>query len=343
MNFFSCRGLGQNILCRWREFLREPSAILFVVIMPPLWILLLGAIFGGGEGAGYQIGLVDSSESSVVARLTEDRTLKVQIASLDELLAAVGKVQVVVEVTDQQATYYFDSNDHQSRAAYLYVDSLIQRFHDRQDPIATVIKEAPPKMRYIDFFIPGLLAFSIMASSFFGTGMSIVTSRRENLLKRFLITPMPPLSYVLSHVVGRLLVLLVEIIVIVLSGLLFYSFEIQGNIFAFVVYAGIGAATFTSLATLLGSRGRNVSTCYSVINIITLPLALFSGIWFESSYLPQWLAELFGYLPLAPLADGLRAIAVEGRSIATLMPQMLLMVVYALGAAIIARSLFKWY
>ena len=343
MNFFSCRGLGQNILCRWREFLREPSAILFVVIMPPLWILLLGAIFGGGGGTSYQVGLVDGSEPAVVARLTEDRTLKVQIATLDELLAEVGKVQVIVEITEQQATYYFDSNDSQSRAAHLYIDSLIQSFHERQDPITTVIKEAPPKMRYIDFFIPGLLAFSIMASSFFGTGMSIVSSRRENLLKRFLITPMSPLSYVLSHVVGRLLVLLVEIIVIVLSGLLFYSFEIQGSIIAFVVYAAIGAATFTSLATLLGSRGRNVSTCYSVINIITLPLALFSGIWFESSYLPQWLADLFGYLPLAPLADGLRAIAVEGRSIVTLMPQVLLLFIYALGAAIVARSLFKWY
>lgn len=341
MNFFSCRGLGQNILCRWREFLREPSAILFVVIMPPLWILLLGTIFGGSQGTNYQVGLARGSEPAVVTQLQQDQTLKVQIATLAELLNS--NLQVVVEVDDRQATYHFASKDPQSRAAYLYVDSLIQRFYERQDPIATVIKEAPAKMRYIDFFVPGLLAFSIMASSFFGTGMSIVSSRRENLLKRFLITPMSPLSYVLSHVVGRLLVLLVETIVIVLSGLLFYSFTIQGSIFAFVVYAAIGATTFTSLATLLGSRGRNVSTCYSVINIITLPLALFSGIWFDASYLPQWLADLFSYLPLAPLAEGLRAIAVEGHSIATLMPKILLLLVYALGAAVIARSVFKWY
>ena len=123
---------------------------------------------------------------------------------------------------------------------------------------------------------------------------------------------MPPLVYILSHIIGRLLVLLVEIGIVILSGMLLFDFEIKGNLLSFIVYATIGMATFTALATLLSSRGRSVSACYSIINLITLPLALFSGVWLDTAWLPRWLANICSWLPLTPLAEGLRGIAVSG-------------------------------
>lgn len=337
--------LRENILCRWREFLREPSAILFVIIMPPLWIGILGTIFNPSDEYRYTIGVVQGSTPAVVEALRTDSALQLREGKLDELLQAAGKGEVltVVQTKGEQVAYYLDRKNQASMGAKLYVDNRIQHFFQRRDAVPTVIKPAPPRMRYVDFFIPGLLAFSIMSSSFYGVGMTIVSNRRENLLKRYRITPMPPLVFILSHIIGRLLVLLVEIVIIVVSGMLLFDFDIKGNPFSFLAYAIIGTATFTALATVLSSRGRNLSTCYSLINLITLPLALFSGVWFDTAWLPRWLAAICSWLPLTPLAEGLRAIAVNGTSITALLPQLLLMCAYAFVAALCAKVLFKWY
>ena len=337
--------LRENIFCRWREFLREPSAILFVIIMPPLWIAILGTIFSPTDAPRYAVGVVQGSTPEVVAALQADPALQLRTGELDELLRAAGKGEVltVVQTEGKQVSYYLDGKNQESVGAKLYVDNRIQHFFQRRDAVPTVIKPAPPRMRYVDFFIPGLLAFSIMSSSFYGVGMTVVSNRRENLLKRYRVTPMPPLVYILSHVIGRLLVLLVEIIIIVLSGMLLFDFEIKGNPFSFIVYATIGTATFTALATLLSSRGRNISTCYSLINLITLPLALFSGVWFDTAWLPRWLSAICSWLPLTPLTEGLRSIAISGTSITALMPQLLLMCAYAVVASLCAKVLFKWY
>ena len=337
--------LRENILCRWREFLREPSAILFVVIMPPLWIAILGTIFSPTDTPRYSIGVVEGSNPAVVEALRADTSLQLRTGKLNALLQAAGRGEVltVIQTEDEQVWYYLDHTNQENKGAQLYVDNIVQRLFQRRDVVQTVIKPAPPRMRYIDFFIPGLLAFSIMTSSFYGVGMTIVSNRRENLLKRYRVTPMPPLVYILSHIIGRLLVLLVEIVIIVLSGMLLFDFEVKGNLFSFLAYAMIGMATFTALATLLSCRGRNISTCYSLINLITLPLALFSGVWFDTAWLPQWLAAICSWMPLMPLAEGLRGIAVGGASIMALLPQLLLMVVYAVVASLVAKVLFKWY
>ena len=243
-------GLKENVLCRWREFLREPSAVLFVFIMPPIWIVILGTIFSGSGGTKYPIGIVTGSDPIAVDLLRTDPSISLHNASLDELLAAVGKGEILaaVQFRAKKATYYLDPQNKESQGAKLYIDHKIQKYHHRIDPVQVEIKPAPAKMRYIDFFVPGLLAFSVMTSSFYGVGMSIVSNRRENLLKRFLVTPMPPLSYILSHIIGRLLILMVEVTVIVLSGFLFFQFEIKGNPLSFMAFAIAGTAAFTSLS-----------------------------------------------------------------------------------------------
>ena len=339
------RGLKQNIYCRWREFLREPSAILFVVIMPPIWIGLLGNIFTSDKLSSHNIGYVLGSDKEIREVLHEDAAIKMTVAELPQLFTLIkkGTINTIVEVKDKQATYYLDENNTSGIQAKLYTDNVIQKFHNRQNPVRTVIKQSPKTMRYIDFFIPGLLAFSIMNASFFGVGMMIVSHRRENLLKRFLVTPMQPLVYILSWIVGRLSILLVESSVIILAGVLFFNFQIKGNIFSFIFLSAIGAATFTAIATAMSSMGRNTSTSYSIINIITLPLSLFSGIWFHASFLPEWLAKACSYLPLAPLADGLRSISVEGATFYSVMPQIFLLLIYTAIATFLAKVLFRWH
>ena len=81
--------------------------------------------------------------------------------------------------------------------------------------------------------------------------------RRDNLLKRYLATPMRPMHYILSHIFGRGFILAVELAAILLAGWLIFRFRIEGGLLPFVAFAALGAGSFTALAILCGSRSSN--------------------------------------------------------------------------------------
>src|SRR5262249_46379769 len=156
-------------------------------------------------------------------------------------------------------------------------------------------------MRYIDFLIPGLLGFSIMTSSLFGIGIVIVASRRENLLKRYLATPLKPHQYVLSHIVGRGFVLAVGLVAILLRGWLMFGFHVAGNLLTFIGFAALGAAAFTAIAVLCGSRTTSAAVMNGMTNLISLPMMIVAGVWFSRANFPDFLANAARFLPLTAL------------------------------------------
>ena len=68
-----------------------------------------------------------------------------------------------------------------------------------------------PGSRYIDFLIPGLLGMNLMGSAIWGMGFAIVDARRKKLIKRLIATPMPRQYYLLSFVLSRLVLLVMEV------------------------------------------------------------------------------------------------------------------------------------
>jgi len=204
--------------------------------------------------------------------------------------------------------------------------------------------EAPlPGARYVDFLIPGLLAVSILSTSVWGVGMTIVSNRKENLLKRLLATPMHAYQYILSHVIGRGAILLLEVASQLLAGYLIFGFTIAGSLVTYVLFALLGASTLTAFGIMLGSRTANTGAINGMANLVALPMMALSGAWFSRSHLPGWLAKGVTYLPLTPLVDGLRKIALEGAGFHDLGTETGILAGYFVIFSAIAAKTFKWY
>ncbi len=341
---------------RWREFCREPSALVFVVTMPVLWMLLLGYAFSGAKIQKHSIGLIKPhGETSELGKeldiILQDREwLKVYRGSEQELLAQMKKGEPILLISSEGSdpkllTYKFDSSHPQALDTRRFVNDLIQSSLGRKDVLTTsdapfLVQGSP---RYIDFLIPGLLALSLFTTSLFGTGMVLVVSRRENLLKRYKTTPMRTLDYILSHIIGRFLIFIVEFCVICLAGSLLFNFKIEGAFFSYFGLALLGTATFTSLGLFLASRTANASLYSGLVNLLTLPMMLLSGVWFSRANFPSFLSHLADYLPLTALVEGLRRIALEGADLSSLGWEVSVLSVYFLVSTISTRLLFKWY
>lgn len=334
---------------RWREFRREPSAFFFVIFMPILWMAILGFAFSNPLVETYGVGW--QSDAAAAHQTTLDalkKNLHVHVsegnaAELTTLLKR-GQIQLIIGFGDGATKYIYDPANRESLHARAFVDDYLQRAAGRNDPLSTTDEKIEvPGTRYIDFLVPGLIALSIMTSSLFGTGMLIVSNRRENLLKRYLATPMRPFHYILSHIFGRCFMLAVEVTTILVTAYLMFRFVPSGNLLILTAFALLGAGCFTALALLCATRTSSPATMNGMTNLISIPMMLVAGVWFSRSNFPDWIATPARFLPLTALVDGLRRIALEGATFSQLGLETAVLTAYMVVGAVAATKLFKWY
>lgn len=346
------RSMVEQIKCRWREFRREPSAFYWVVFMPVIWMLALGFAFSKPHpetyGVGWQAPAAKSAWSDSLREvLIKDSQIKVREGTNEELHTKMMRGEIALIVTsnqDKSASYTLDNHNPEAVRAQKHVDDLIQRSAGRKDLVTNDVDTiAVEGGRYVDFLIPGLLGLSIMTSSLFGVGMTIVSNRKENLLKRYLATPMRAYEYIVSHVLGRMMVLTAEFVAVMLTGFIIFHFKVYGNFLSFVFFSVLGAAAFTSLALLCASRTRSIPMISGLTNIISLPMMMLSGVFFSKNNFPDWLITATGFLPLTVLNDGLRRIAIEGQPLHTLGFEIAVLSFYLIIPAIVTQKIFKWY
>ncbi len=343
------KALVEMVKGRMREFRREPSAFFFVLFMPLVWMLILGGAFSGNSHPRAAIGWVPGAgefAARVQKSLESNPDFTVQTGDVSQQRKNLGKgtVGIFVEPTaDDHILYHYDDHHPDAQHVSRWVDDTIQVAFGRTNPVISQARpESVPGSRYIDFLLPGLLAFSLLTTSLFGTGMTLVSHRRENLLRRFLTTPVRPQEYILSHLIGRLFIMALELMMILSAGFLIFGFRVQGSWSAFFGLCIVGTASFTALAIAAGARMTQTSAYNSLVNLLTLPMMLLSGVWFSRTHFPLWCQELSQLLPLTALVDGLRRVALEGESWQGVQSQLGLLALYGILAFFWARKRFRW-
>lgn len=349
------RGLGAMVRGRLREFRREPSAFYWVLLMPVFWMLVLGVAFGPRERRFHvgwvEGGGVDSASGfaaqvhEVLARDSEVVLVRGKYPDLESALKRGSISFVLTAMGEAHLDYRFDPQNRQAVFEQEIIDQKIQRALGRRD-VAEVSQTSltVPGTRYVDFLVPGLLALSIMTTGLFGVGTTLVSNRRENLLKRYLITPMNRSAFFLSHLIGRWCVLLLEVTVVLGAAWLLLDVPCPLAAIPGVLLCGaIGAATFVALGVLLGSRTRTLSTVTGVTNLLSLPSVLAGGVFFGTTHLPQWFEPVAHVLPLTALAEALRRMILEGAGIAGVAWELGILTLYAGVFGVFGRGRFRWF
>jgi ABC transporter DrrB family efflux protein len=308
----------------------------WVVTMPILWITVLGFAFSNPRAERYGVGIDAKHQNEEVFKpLVGDPQLETRfLPSFQiETLFRRGEIVLEIDITEEgKLEYILDQANPESVRAEQYVDQKLQIAAGRVNPVPTI--KSGRKVtggRYVDFLVPGILALSIMTSSLFGVGMTIVSNRRENLLKRYLATPMKPSSYIVSHIFGRFIVLFFEFLTIVFYSGFIFDFKVHGAMLDFVLFSALGAACFTAITLLCASRTKSMPFIAGLLNLVSIPMMLLSGVFFSKTNFPEAMRQVVDFLPLTALVDGLRKIALEGQSIFSggLMLEMLILLFYS--------------
>jgi ABC-2 type transport system permease protein len=196
--------------------------------------------------------------------------------------------------------------------------------------------------RYIDFLIPGLLAFMVLQLSIAGSGFNIVEYKRKGILKRLFVTPLRPAAFIAALVASRLAIVLAQISLLLLIGYLAFHVTIQGNLALLYVFVVLGTVLFLGFGFALGGLARTQSAVMALGNLVIFPQVMLAGIFFPIDALPAWLHPVATILPLNFVSDALRRVANEGAGIADLGVDVLGICAWGLVGGVLAVRLFRW-
>jgi ABC-type polysaccharide/polyol phosphate export permease len=335
--------LAQLVLVRVREFTREPEAVFWAIFFPILLTAGLGIAFRSGSGEVLKVATPSSQLAETLRREPSlDVSLADQAATRDALRS--GQVVLVVEPGhDGGVVYRFDDTNPEGRSARALVDRTIQIAGGRADPVPTadqLVREAGS--RYVDFLVPGLVGLGIMSNTLWGLGFSIVDSRRRKLTKRLIATPMSKTTYLLSYLVWRLMMLVIEVSVPVGFGALAFGVPVRGSLLGLVVICVLASFSFSALALLISSRARTIEAVSGLMNLVQVPMWILSGVFFSSQRFPDAVQPLIQALPLTAVIDALRATMLQGATFAQLAGEAGILAAWLLVCFPLALKLFRW-
>jgi ABC-type multidrug transport system permease subunit len=337
--------LVQLTLWRVRDFLREPEALFWVFAFPIVLAFALGLAFKSRGPSTVLVAVEDGPGAAELHRAL-DSTTGIQALLLDPSEAhnrlRTGKVALVV-VAGEPLVVRYDSTRSESNLARLVVNDAVQRASGRRD-----VRElrdqgvTEPGSRYIDFLIPGLIGMNIMGTGLWGVGYGIVLQRNRKLIKRLLASPMRKSQYMLSHVLARLVFLVFEVGAVLAFGRWVFGVPIRGSLLSIAVIVFLGAMTFSGMGLLVASRARTVEGVSGIMNLVMVPMWIFSGIFFAYSNFPEFLHPLILAMPLTALNDALRAVMLDGTSLFAVTGLLAIVAAWGMGCFGVALKVFRW-
>jgi ABC-2 type transport system permease protein len=339
---FADHPLVQLTLVRFREFVREPEALFWVFVFPILLAAGLGIAFRNRPPEVLRIAAVTPE---LAQSLRQEKLLDVQqmdSAAAEEALRT-GRVALLAEPGPNSVIYRYDDTNPEGRAARVLADGAIQKAAGRVDPTPTsdqLMRETGS--RYIDFLIPGLLGMNLMGSAIWSMGFAIVDARRKKLLKRLVASPMPRPYYLLSFLLSRMLLLVVEVGVLVGFGVYLFRVPLRGSLLDLAAVCVLGSFSFSALGLLLASRARTIEAASGLMNVVMMPMWIASGVFFSSQKFPDAMQPFIKALPLTAVIDALRANMLQGLNLAQLVPQIGVIVSWMAICFALALKLFRW-
>jgi ABC-type multidrug transport system permease subunit len=343
-------GYSHLLRARLLELKREPEVVFWVFVFPLLLALGLGIAFRNKPADAVRVAMVEGTGSrdaeALLARSTQHELFKIQILSADEAQKGfrLGKFDLVIEADGKGALEYrYDPARPESVLAKAEVDDALQSAAGRSDPVATkAVTSSEPGSRYIDFLIPGLLGMNLMNSGMWGIGFALVDMRQRKLLKRFVATPMRRGDFLLAIMTSRLLLMIIEIGLLLVFGVLFFHMRVLGSIFSIALLGALGSLTFGGIGLLTASRAQKIESISGLINLVMMPMWIFSGVFFSYERFPAVIHPLIKALPLTALNDALRASILEGTPPLHQWPRLLILALWGGISFILALKWFRW-
>ncbi|NBX18533.1 MAG: ABC transporter permease [Proteobacteria bacterium] len=333
------------LIARNKEFVRDRGSMAWSLLFPFLIIIGFSFAFSGQNQDIFKVAVHSTQSAAVTAQeLSRDfmQTKFINFIDTQELKPAIEKLQrhqydMVISL-GSNPKYWINASSPKG-----YLLEKIIKVQDSQGKTAFSKEQVSGReIRYVDWLIAGLLGMNVMFGSLFGVGYVIVRYRKSGVLRRLKATPVSAFEFLSAQVVSRLL-LMITACAIVLAGCRFLvDLKVAGSYLDLFTVLLVGALCMISLALVVASRISSEEFAGGLLNVLTWPMMLFSGVWFSMEGANPLLQQFSRILPLTHLVDASRLIITEGAGLTQVSGHLFLMLVLTAVFMLISSLLFRW-
>lgn len=358
------RALAALTKAGFMSMLRSPSAVVFTLAFPLIFVLVFGFI--GGNPVRVRVGVAPGCEvdNPLYRALAAVPTVRlVSGEDLEELREDLkkGRLTAIVDIrpaTGQGSPARYSIQLLTSAAGADKIDvfrSLLATVINREDArifpgrptVATVETTVLPGRIYrqIDFILPGMLGFSLLSTGVFGTAFLFFSLRQTLVLKRFFATPVSRFHILLGEALARMIFQALGALFLIGVGYFFFHFTLvhgMETVAELLLLSCFGLIIFMGFGFVISGLARSESTIPPIANVVTMPQFLLAGTFFPIDVFPSWLQPICKALPLTYLNDAFRKIAFEGTHLWQLPKELLVLTAWGLVIYVVAVKVFRW-
>jgi len=350
-------------IASFRSITRSPSAVVFSLAFPLIFIVVFANI--GGGAVRVDVGVAKTCDTAksdslyqALARNPIIHLVKNQSAADMAKNLSKGDLDAIVDVKANTTPPYYTLKIQYTTASAQkdgmlksMLNAMFFQINSRGNTVSQPIaelKEATVQGReykYIDFILPGMLGFSLLSSGVFGTAFVFLGLRLTLVIKRFFATPVKKYSIVLGEALARLVFSWLGALFIIAIGHYFFGFTLIHGLVTvanMLILSAIGLIIFMGFGFIISGIAKNESSVPPLSNIITMPQFLLSGTFFAITAFPTWLQSLSNVLPLTYLNKAMRDVAFEGAGLGDVGHDLLILGIWFIIVYAVAVKTFKW-
>lgn len=337
--------IGANLVVSLKSFYREKSAVFFTIAFPIILILVFGTIFMNQDDVSFELHVQDLDQTTSSAQLVKTLELdgRFKIAQVDPAIDATRYAKdkqvnlvLVIPTGYQRALVQrlglvggvpsaaFRNSNASVTVTYIYdasSSSVSQKMQILQSALGAVnqgMSGEPPfirsaetsilarKFRFIEFFVPGIIAMSVMTSSLSGAVNMNAELRQKGVIRKLSTTPITHSDWVLSNILYQVILAVISATAILLVSYAVFnvSLRIDAWLPAFIV---LEVFAFAGIGMILTRVAKEAESAMAAANAIMYPMMFLSGSFFPLEMMPGFLQKIARILPLYYGNEGLRA------------------------------------
>jgi len=341
------RIVAAHLVVRLKSFYREKSAMFFTFAFPVILVLVFGTIFTRPEHLDFNLPVQDLSRSAASARLiaalATDQTFRITPVPDDvdaTQYAREHKQNLVLVIPADFAALEarrLGARDASAsvRLSYIHdpsstsVNTKIQALDTIVAAINQTATGTPPfitleatsilseQYRFIEFFVPGIIAMAIMTSSL-GNALNMNAElRQKGILRKLATTPTTRTDWLVSSILYQLILSVASTVAILLVS--YAVFDVRLHIGAWLpLIVVIEVIAFVGIGMLLTPFAKEAESAAAVGNAFLFPMMFLSGTFFPVEMMPAFLQSFARLLPLFYVNEALRAAMIFADDPATL-------------------------
>lgn len=182
---------------------------------------------------------------------------------------------------------------------------------------------------FIDYFVPGIMAFVVFLLTTLLTLLAFVGERTTGTLGRMLSTPLQESEIIGGYALTFSIIGTMQAALLIIIAILVFQITILGNVLLVFCVIALLAVVSQALGILLSSLAKREAQAVQFIPFIILPVFLLSGVFWPIQAIPLWLRPLSYLIPPTYAVDACRAVIVKGWGIGMIWQDILALIIFA--------------